>query len=42
VLPDEQIQVMQKGKVAPFDGWLLSSSAMIRLLEEAEQCQEQK
>ena len=38
VLPEAKVQKISKGASADFDGWLLTSSALDKLLQRAERC----
>jgi hypothetical protein len=42
VMPESQVQKMLKGESANFDGYLMTTGAVTKLLERAEQCKERK
>lgn len=38
VLPEARTEKIKQGQASPFDGWILTDGAMVKLLELAERC----
>lgn len=41
VMPESRAVLVEQGQTAPFKGWLVSESALSKLLEAAERCSKQ-
>lgn len=40
LMPESRVAKVKQGDPAPFDGWILTDSALAKTLEAAERCQE--